>query len=147
MKTFFSSIIIADDDEDDIIFLENSLKNLNPSVEILKVRNGLKLMMLMNKHKPDVLFLDINMPVKNGIECLKELKEQNKLDKTRVVIYSTSNNLTEIEQCYNLGANFYFIKPVELTNLELTLNALFNNEDFADNKPPSKDAFVLDYNS
>ena len=145
MKTFPSAVVIADDDEDDIVFLDNCLKLVNPATTVTPVRNGLKLLMLLNSVQPDVVFLDINMPVKNGIECLRELKENKKLVDIRVVVYSTSNNPLEIEQCYNLKANFYFVKPDQQAKLTNTLKALFDNIDFINNVMPSRDKFVLDY--
>lgn len=144
MKEFPSTIVIADDDEDDIFLLESSIKSLYPDTTITKVRNGLKLLLLLNSHIPNVIFLDINMPVKDGLECLQELRLNKKLIETRVVIYSTSNNQIEIDRCFELGANAYFVKPDTQEKLEQTIQSLFNDEGFLNNTFPAKEKFVLE---
>jgi CheY-like chemotaxis protein len=92
MKKFPSNVVIADDDEDDISLLESSIKGYNDQCTVTNVRNGLKLLFLLNNAHPEVIFLDINMPVKNGIDCLREMKANPKLADIRVVIYSTYHN-------------------------------------------------------
>ena len=144
MKTFPSTIVIADDDEDDIFLLDTSIKAINPDINITTARNGLKLLMILNNLKPDIIFLDINMPVKDGLECLRELRANEKLSGTRVVIYSTSNNTAEIELSYNLGADYYFIKPDLQSKLNSMLAKLFTDHGLLNNIKPHRDQFVLE---
>lgn len=140
-----STVVIADDDEDDIVLLEGAIRSLYPEVKITTVKNGLKLLLLLNKLTPDVVFLDINMPVKTGIECLKEMKANEKLSTNRVVVYSTSNNPLEIDESYRLGANYYFVKPHQQNLLIHTLEALFNNPDFWAGSATERNSFLVEH--
>ena len=90
------SILLADDDKDDRFFFSMALESLTVPTQLAIVLDGEKLMVYLdeNSHQlPDVLFLDLNMPRKNGFECLNEIKQNNKLNELLVIIYSTSFNL------------------------------------------------------
>ncbi len=67
--------------------------------------------------KPDFVFLDLNMPKINGLECLKQLADGKLKEETRVIIYSTSSNQKDIEETKSLGAHEYLIKPVNFNSL------------------------------
>ncbi|HEX8358193.1 MAG TPA: response regulator, partial [Segetibacter sp.] len=66
---------------------------------------------IKTKLPPDLVFFDLNLPLKNGIDCLKEIHHHQLLPDTPIVVYSTSKNDDEIEQCYKYGAMFYIVKP------------------------------------
>jgi CheY-like chemotaxis protein len=70
---------------------------------------------------PDLLFLDLNMPKKSGIECLIEIKQMQFLNDLTVVIYSTSSSEKDIEDTFLNGANIYLKKPSDLAVLRKTL--------------------------
>ena len=87
------NILLADDDTDDCIFFENALGELLLSTNLTTVHDGEQLMLLLTKNSTenfDVLFLDLNMPRKNGITCLDEIKHTDKLKSIPVIIFSTS---------------------------------------------------------
>ena len=67
---------------------------------------------------PDVLFLDINMPRKNGVECLAEIKKNIKLKDLPVVMFSTTNGWDTINSLFNTGANVYIHKPGDFAQLK-----------------------------
>ena len=70
---------------------------------------------------PHLLFLDLNMPKKSGLECLIEIKQIEKLKNLTVVIYSTSSSEKDIEDTFLNGANVYLKKPAHLTVLKKSL--------------------------
>lgn len=70
---------------------------------------------------PHLLFLDLNMPKKSGLECLAEIKKMEKLKNLTVVIYSTSSHDRDVEDTFLGGANVYLKKPANLTNLKKAL--------------------------
>ena len=70
-----------------------------------------------SEHLPDVLFLDLNMPRKNGFECLSEIKQNEKLKGLPVVIFSTSNSQDKIQILFNAGADIYVRKPYDFSDL------------------------------
>jgi CheY-like chemotaxis protein len=87
------NILLAEDDQDDRDFFDKALKEIPISTHLTTVNEGEQLMNYLYKNSeqlPDVLFLDLNMPRKNGFECLCEIKEHEKLKDLLVVMFSTS---------------------------------------------------------
>ena len=118
--------MLADDDEDDRLLFKMALKEVNPNINLTFAEDGEILMDVLssqNSHLPSLLFLDLNMPFKNGKECLKEIRNNEALDDLLVVIYSTSSSDLDIEETYNLGANLYIEKPV-YSRLKTTLSGI-----------------------
>jgi CheY-like chemotaxis protein len=114
-------ILLADDDPDDRMLFQDILDELPLSTQLTTVFNGEQLMQLLNdanKQLPDVLFLDLNMPRKNGFDCLLEIKRSPKLKLLPVIIISTSY-MSEVASVLNKsGAQYYFRKPNSYTQLK-----------------------------
>lgn len=112
MDAYSLNILIVDDDTDDSLILSEAIERILPSYNFHFENDGEDaLEFIVRKDPPDLLFLDVNMPKKNGIECLKAIYDLNLLPNTPIIIYSTSNGENDIEQCYNLGAMSYIVKP------------------------------------
>jgi DNA-binding response OmpR family regulator len=107
------TIFIADDDEDDVSFLKSALKEVNTSVKLIHFYNGRQLMneLKANATYPDLVILDLNMPVLDGRETLKQIRQNAKLMRVPVVILSTSTQANERNNCTNMGADEYYPKP------------------------------------
>ena len=73
------SIVLAEDDKDDHIFFSEALMQIDPSLKLTTVDDGNELMDLLKHYYPDILFLDLDMPYKNGLECLKEIRSQRNI--------------------------------------------------------------------
>ena len=115
------NIMLADDDADDCIFFKDALTELLQSTHLTIVNDGEQLMQLLTndeKELPDVLFLDINMPRKNGFECLSEIKCNEKLKQLSVIMFSTSNNQEKISKLFRNGAHIYIHKPADFAQLK-----------------------------
>lgn len=114
-------ILLADDDIDDSLLFAEALAEL-PFTTNLKVMNdGEQLMIHLTKDTtqlPRVLFLDLNLPRKNGFECLAEIKRSEQLKHLRVIIYSTSAEPDYVNLLYKSGAFHYIRKPAEFTQLK-----------------------------
>lgn len=111
-------IFVVDDDEDDLHFIKASIVNNIPGSEVKCFIHGRQLMdhLKSPSHpQPAFILLDLNMPVLNGRETLKQLKETQMFTHVPVVIFSTSNNPNERTFCLNNGASDYFCKPASLT--------------------------------
>ncbi len=114
------NILLADDDEDDRFLFESAFEEINRKVVIHTVADGDHLMRYLERHKdnlPDMLFLDLNLIRKNGMECLREIRSQRIYDRMTVSIYSTSAAEREIKQAARLGANLYIKKPNDFNTL------------------------------
>jgi CheY-like chemotaxis protein len=121
MITTLFRILLADDDEDDCMFFEEALGQLATSATLTTVADGVELMQWLASQTPllpDVLFLDLNMPRKNGYECLTEIKTNPALAPLPVVILSTSLHAEMIERLYSQGAAHCMGKPTTYSELK-----------------------------
>ena len=146
MKTTALNILLADDDSDDRLFFKEVLKEISLATNLTTVANGEQLMLLLtneNYELPDVLFLDLNMPRKNGFECLTEIKQIERLKTIPVVIFSTSFEQEVVNLLYKNGAQYFVRKPSEFTQLkeivEITVELFLHKEI----EKPTEDKFVL----
>lgn len=115
------NILLADDDTDDCIFFKQALDELTIPTSLTSVNDGEQLMKHLsnNEHQlPDVIFLDINMPRKNGIECLSEIKQNTTLNNIPVVMFSTTNAWDTINMLFKSGAHVYIHKPSDFSQLK-----------------------------
>jgi CheY-like chemotaxis protein len=119
-------IFLADDDEDDRMMFGEALSETSVRARLQTANDGEKLLSLLHTCTtlPDVIFLDLNMPNKNGVETLKELRQAERFSRIPVIIYSTSNNEVDIEYTYRLGANLYVEKPYSYNDLVHALSEI-----------------------
>ena len=117
-------ILLADDDADDRTEFKEAFETLRMHTVVQTLNNGVELMKFLNDDAsiiPDILFLDLNMPKKSGLECLSEIRKMKRLDKLTIVIFSTSSSQKDIEETFFRGANIYLKKPAHFTVLKKTL--------------------------
>jgi CheY-like chemotaxis protein len=125
MERDYIYIILADDDEDDRLFFTDAFSELKISTKVQTCNDGVELMDYLKKEDsilPNVLFLDLNMPMKNGIECLDEIKADKRFDDVIIAIYSTSSSEEHIEETFVKGANIYIKKPNDFNELKKVLS-------------------------
>ena len=79
-----------------------------------------------DKRLPDILFLDLNMPCKNGMECLQEIRSNKKLQKLMVAVFTTSSNQRYIDTAFEAGANLYIVKPGNFNELTVTIEKVLS---------------------
>jgi CheY-like chemotaxis protein len=136
-------ILFSDDDTDDALLFTQAADLMTSSILLSFAEDGEQLMRYLSKEMlPDLIFLDLNMPVKNGIECLREIRSDRKLDWLPVIIYTTSDNPRDVDMCYDLKANLYVVKPTSFENIIKTLKKVINM-DFKKNAHPSRENFML----
>lgn len=104
------TVLIVDDIPVNIILLKTMLARTN--VKILTAVNGQEALDLMRQLKPNVVLLDIQMPILNGLEVLKEIKSDPELKETAVIMVSAYTSSEDIEQSMSLGASGFIKKPV-----------------------------------
>ena len=118
-------ILLADDDYDDCLFFKRALGELSVTSELDIVNDGEELMEYLeenSEHPPLVLFLDINMPRKNGLECLSEIRKNKKLKDLPVIVFSTSNSWDTINLLFKTGAHIYIHKPSNFGQLKQVIH-------------------------
>ena len=146
MPTDYIHIILADDDEDDILFFTDAFDELKIKTKVNTFKDGVELMNYLNNDEalmPNVLFLDLNMPKKSGIECLLEIKASLKMAGIAIAIYSTSASEEDIEKTFVLGANIYIKKPDSFIKLKKVLSEVVSiNWQYHTNNL-NKDNFLL----
>ncbi|WP_445958093.1 response regulator [Yeosuana sp.] len=146
MQNDYIHIILADDDEDDRLFFTDAFNELSMNTKVNTFNDGVELMDYLNKEDailPQVLFLDLNMPKKSGIECLNEIKSHSKMSEIAIAIYSTSASEEDIEETFVLGANIYIKKPDSFKKLKKVLSEVVSINWQYHTNGLNKDNFLL----
>jgi CheY-like chemotaxis protein len=150
MKVDSLFILLADDDEDDCIFFRDALQEIRAKTDLTIVNDGSQLMQYLDNadnRVPDLVFLDLNMPVLNGINCLVEIRKKSRLKELAIAIYSTSSSDENVEEAFINGANIYIQKPNDFSVLKvilehvITLNLQYNTSGL------KKENFLLNINN
>ena len=114
-------VLLADDDEDDRLIFKEALEDIKIKTIVTTVNDGIELMEYLTQTGvilPDVVFLDLNMPRKNGMQCLEEIRNSPALKHLTIAIYSTSGAERDIEETFVKGANVYIKKPNDFSTLK-----------------------------
>jgi CheY-like chemotaxis protein len=114
------NVFLAEDDEEDVFLFKTVLSELNQDIIVTVASDGNLLMAILKQANllPEMIFLDLNMPHKNGFECLSEIKSKEKWNSIKIVILSTSSEPQQIEMAYKGGADLYLAKPVSYTQFK-----------------------------
>ncbi|MDR7370391.1 response regulator [Flavobacterium aquidurense] len=112
------TIFYTDDDDDDLSIFADAVESLPEKIQLKTYNGGDKLLTAIYNPPPipHLIFLDLNMPGKNGFDVLAELRSSEKKD-IPIVIFSTSNEPGIIERCRTLGANYFITKPVLMSDI------------------------------
>lgn len=146
MNTTPLHILLADDDEDDRLIFKDAIHEVKVKTKVTMVNDGVQLMEYLQHTEdelPHIVFLDLNMPRKGGIECLKEIRNDARLKDLSIAIYSTSASEEDIEDTFIKGANIYIKKPNDFTTLVkvlgevITINWQYHTSDL------NKENFLL----
>lgn len=140
------NIVLADDDKDDCFLFDEAVEEMPLHVKLTIVHDGEELMRLLANAAgvlPDALFLDLNMPRKNGFECLSEIRLNENFSRLPVIIFSTSFDSEKANRLYEKGAFYYMRKPSRFSKLQKVIHqALTQISESTNGQPPKKD-FVL----
>ncbi len=139
-------ILLADDDESDRLLFKEAFKELKLKTVVQTVNDGKELMDYLKKKDarlPHIVFLDLNMPRKNGLECLIEIKNSEKLKDISIAIYSTSASEKDIEETFYNGANVYIKKPNNFNKLKEVLSKAVSATHLYREPPFNKENFLL----
>ena len=141
------NLLLADDDEDDCDFFKEALDELHLPTSLVTVNDGVQLMDFLSEKSvenlPDILFLDLNMPRKNGLECLREIKQNEAYKNLPVIIFSTSLDRDIVDLVYEKGAFHYIRKPGEFAKLKKVIASALRIAAESNIKQPVREDFIL----
>jgi CheY-like chemotaxis protein len=145
-----TSVFLADDDHDDCQLFEAALNDLKLPISLTTLHDGEQLMQWLFKvpdSLPDILFLDINMPRKNGFECLADIKQDKKLKALTVVVFSTTFQQDVINTLYQHGADYFICKPNTFQELKrvigYAIKTVCEHSVLGKFEQPNKENFIL----
>jgi CheY-like chemotaxis protein len=124
-------VVLIDDDMDDAELFKEALFEINPSVAFKHYQDpkaGLNYFLEKGSDLPDLIFLDINMPIMSGWQCLTEFKKAGHLKHIPVIMFTTSSQPKEKELAKELGAQDFIIKPSEYKALKQLIFDAINNQ-------------------
>ncbi len=129
-----SNILLVEDNEGDVLLTLEAFEECKVKTEISVSKNGKEALDFLfqrgsfaNVKRPDLILLDINIPIFNGHEVLQQIKEDNILKKIPVIMLTTSANQRDIDYAYGNHCNSYIKKPLEISEF---LNAVLKIEEF-----------------
>ena len=111
-----NNVLLVEDSEDDIFFMTRAFKETDPNYNLIVVKNDVdasKILFSESNILFDLIIIDLNLPFKNGLEILSEIKNHPKTKLIPTIIMSTSNSPKEIEEAYKLHASCYISKPID----------------------------------
>ncbi|MCA1801499.1 MAG: response regulator [Rhodothermaceae bacterium] len=139
-------VLLTDDDEDDRLIFKEILNEIDKDINVSMVIDGKQLMDFLtneNNPLPHIIFLDLNMPNMNGIECLNEIRNHEKYSDISIAIYSTSSSKEDIDDTFSHGANIYITKPATYSELKVVLKKSLSAAHLNRNSDFVKSNFVL----
>ncbi len=145
-QDYVFNILLADDDPEDCTLFEEALYELPIRALLRTISNGVNLLQMLRgatANLPDVLFLDLNMPMKSGYECLAEIKEHKKLRELPVIIFSSSSEKEVLNLLYDMGALYYIEKPNVFSHFKLVIHKAILLVEANRNAQPTLDDFLL----
>lgn len=123
-KLSISNLIFCEDDDDDRFLFNDVLQEMNSKLKVDFVANGVRLMELLKHYVPDLLFLDLEMPFKNGLECLVEIRSNPRLKDLPVVMFSSTTRQSNIQTAYEMGAHLFLIKSPAFSEYASSIKAV-----------------------
>lgn len=139
-------LLLADDDEDDCLFFKEALDFLPLDISLSIVNDGgelMKFLMSNFQNLPDILFLDLNMPRKNGFECLLEIKLIPELQTLPIIVFSTSIDANVVDSVYEKGVICYIQKPCDFSKLKKVIYDALIITSKNNYKQPTRANFIL----
>lgn len=126
MKAQSTHVLIAEDDDDDFQIFSAAVNELSFQILLNRSEDGDALMEFLKNEIPDILFLDILMPWKDGRTCIREIRSNKRFDELPIITYSALRRLDAIEFFYREGANLFVIKPSSFIELKEILQKILS---------------------
>jgi CheY-like chemotaxis protein len=121
LSSFVQQVMLVDDDPDACLLFERALLKVDAPLRFTAANSAEELMEDLQQIVPDILFLDLTLPGKSGLDCLEDIRRNARYNNMRVVVYSNSARMSDIRGSYERGANLFIVKPFSQSHL---VNAL-----------------------
>ncbi|HTE59878.1 MAG TPA: response regulator [Solirubrobacteraceae bacterium] len=125
------SILLVEDNAGDVRLTREALREADLEVELTAVPDGEQALAFLRNEgehagapRPDLILLDLNLPKKNGLEVLEEIKRDPALRTMPVIMLTTSSSARDVAACYDLGVNCYVVKPLDLDDFTGLVQAI-----------------------
>ncbi|MDD3078985.1 MAG: histidine kinase N-terminal 7TM domain-containing protein [Paludibacter sp.] len=115
------SIMVAEDTDINMLLITRILKDILPAVHIFKAVNGMDALKILSENKPELIIMDVQMPVMDGIVATKEIRKMEHLKNVPVIALSAGVTKEEREVCFNAGMNDFLAKPIDKNELQSKL--------------------------
>lgn len=119
-----TNVLLADDDPDDSMIFKEVLSAINPSIKLDVVTDGLALLSHLQYLVPDILFIDLEMPYKNGLQCLVDIRQNATLEGLPVVVFSSTTRPANIQTAYEMGGHLFLVKSPFYDELKSSIEAI-----------------------
>jgi CheY-like chemotaxis protein len=136
-------VLLAEDDVDDVLIFRLALNKIPIVISLRHAKDGDTLFELLSQRIPDIIFLDINMPCKDGVSCIGEIRRHSEYNNIPVIMYTSHRGARHIDECYSNGANFYILKGSTIAELAEKLKKIFSIDWKNYAYYPPKSEFVL----
>lgn len=138
-------ILVAEDDDDDFDFFSTAMEYVNKDISITRAKNGEILMIMLKNLIPDVLFLDVQMPCKDGRTCLREIRADSRYDSLPIIMFSDYDDPRIIESCYEGKSNRFAIKPTTIRGIIKIIREVFDTDWKKHFYSSQKGGFVIEH--
>ncbi|NNE76336.1 MAG: response regulator [Pricia sp.] len=125
------TIALADDDADDREIFTEVCAHMGTNLKVLLFENGQQIVDYLcnpNFEKPSILFLDINMPIKDGFECLQDIRRNTDFNDLCIIVYSTSISDVDVKRAKKLGADGFLQKPSDYMKLKSSVRKILDTD-------------------
>jgi CheY-like chemotaxis protein len=127
------TILLIDDDEDDCFLFSRALSELNPNLDVKNTYSTDNLILVLERTRPSIIFIDLHLPKQNGFECLRLIRSHSAFTDIPVIFWSGSCNSNNLTSAYNEGAQYYFEKPNCLSDLVAELKKILSSYQVLEN--------------
>ena len=138
-------VLLAEDENDEYIGFLRAINKQAADVQVMRLDNGYSLLnMLQTAIQPYAIFLDVNMPYKNGLNTLVEIREMERFKNVPVIMFSKPDYITNVDLAYEFGANFFIKKCVSEEKLSAIISRIFSSSYFQEGKQPPRSEFLIE---
>ena len=132
MLTYNMIVLYVDDDPDDRQLFQEAIKSIDSRIVCVTAQDGLEALSYLGMHDiPNIIFLDINMPLMDGKTCLTEIRSNKLTAHIPVIMFTTSSSPEDRTDCENLGATDFLLKPVSYIQMKEIITSVFYSANIA----------------